>query len=126
MASRQQIEQDAPEWAQRARRCFDAGTNKTVATLRRAGSPRISGTELVFSSDGKVTLGMMGGSMKLLDLRRNPPVPLWALTLDVAMPPTFGDLGQRGTDTGWIYERHPFSLAKDPTSFISHADASPI
>jgi hypothetical protein len=41
----------------------------TLATLRRDGSPRISGTEVEFT-DGQVWLGMMPGSLKALDLRR--------------------------------------------------------
>lgn len=82
MASWHQIEQDAPDLASRIHKCFDAGTNKTLATLRRDGSPRISATELVFSSDGEVTLGMMSGSMKLLDVRRNPRVAIHSPTLE--------------------------------------------
>ena len=66
---------DAPEFAQRVRERFDAGVHKTMATLRRDGSPRISGTELEFS-DAEVTLGMMGCSLKLADVRRDPRVAL--------------------------------------------------
>ncbi len=35
-----------------------------------------------FSSDGEVTLGMMPGSMKLLDVRRDPRVALDSPTLE--------------------------------------------
>jgi len=41
-----EIEQDAPEFAARVRGRFEAGTNKTLATLRRDSSPRISAPEL--------------------------------------------------------------------------------
>src|SRR5262245_36261997 len=81
MATWQEIETDAPDFAARVRRCFEAGTNKTIATLRRDGSPRISGSELQFA-DGEVTLGMMGGSMKLLDVRRDPRVALHSPTIE--------------------------------------------
>src|ERR1035441_1738061 len=64
------IEQDSPDFALRVRGCFDAGTNKTLATLRRDGAPRISASETEFSSDGEITVGMMSGSTKLLDVRR--------------------------------------------------------
>jgi hypothetical protein len=66
--------------------------------------------------------------MKLLDVLGNPQVAIHSPTLEPPRddPSTFGELGQRGIDTGWIHERHPFSMAKDPTSFISHADAPPI
>jgi hypothetical protein len=75
VATWRQIEQDAPEFAVRVRARFDAGTNKTIATLRRDGAPRISASELTFT-EGEVTLGMMGGSMKLLDVRRDPRIAL--------------------------------------------------
>jgi len=87
MATWQEIEKDAPEFADRVRACFQSGTNKTLATLRRDGSPRISGTELEFA-DGQVTLGMMPGSMKLLDVRRDPRVAIHSPTLEPPKNPS--------------------------------------
>ncbi|MFI5491067.1 pyridoxamine 5'-phosphate oxidase family protein [Actinoplanes sp. NPDC051859] len=84
MASWQQVAADNPEFAARVKSRFDAGTNKTMATLRRDGSPRISGTELGFV-DGEVTFGSMGGSMKLLDVRRDPRIAIHSPSAD---PPT--------------------------------------
>jgi hypothetical protein len=81
MASWQQIEKDAAEFAAKVRARFDAGTNKTLATLRRDGSPRISGSEARFA-DGELTFGMMGGSMKLLDVRRDPRIAMHSPTLE--------------------------------------------
>jgi hypothetical protein len=81
MAAWQQIERDAPEFAARVRARFDVGTNKTIATLRRDGAPRISASELTFA-DGEVTLGMMGGSMKLLDVRRDPRIAVHSPTIE--------------------------------------------
>jgi hypothetical protein len=81
MASWAQIESEAPEFADRVRRVFQIGVNKTIATLRRDGAPRISATELEFT-DGEVTLGMMGDSRKLLDVRRDPRVAVHSPTLD--------------------------------------------
>jgi hypothetical protein len=81
MVAWRQIEQDSPEFAARVRERFDAGTNKTIATLRRDGSPRISGSEVQFV-DGEVVLGMMAGSMKLRDVRRDPRVAVHSPTLD--------------------------------------------
>jgi hypothetical protein len=60
-----QIAKDAPEFAARVRGRFQMGTNKTLATLRRDGSPRISAIEAGFTASN-VTMGMMGGSLKLL------------------------------------------------------------
>jgi hypothetical protein len=65
------IEAEAPELVARARALFDAHTHKTLATLRRDGSPRISGTELAFE-DGDVWIGSMRNAVKALDLRRDP------------------------------------------------------
>ena len=88
MASWRKIETDAPDFAARVRSRFDSGTNKTLATLRRDGSPRISGSEMTFSSDGEVTLGMMPDSMKLHDVRRDPRVALHSPTLEPPADPT--------------------------------------
>lgn len=84
MASWHEIEKDAPAFAERVKALFEAGTNKTIATLRRDGSPRISANEAVFQ-DGELTLGMMAGSVKLHDVRRDPRIALHAPTLE---PPT--------------------------------------
>jgi len=81
MASWTQIESAAPEFADRVRRRFMMGVNKTIATIRSDGAPRISATELEFAA-GEVTLGMMGGSVKLLDVRRDPRVAVHSPTLD--------------------------------------------
>lgn len=81
MASWNEIAHDAPDFAARVRACFDAGTNKTLATLRRDGSPRISGTELLITDD-EVTLGMMPDSVKLADVRRDPRVAVHSPTLE--------------------------------------------
>ena len=81
MASWQELTQDAPEFAARVQARFDAGTNKTLATLRRDGSPRISATELAFA-DGQVSLGMMPRSVKLADVRRDPRVAVHSPTLE--------------------------------------------
>ena len=43
----------------------------TMATLRRDGSPRISGTEIEFAA-GHLRIGSMPGAVKALDLRRDP------------------------------------------------------
>jgi hypothetical protein len=86
MTSWQGFERKAPEFAARVRGRFDVGINKTLATIRADGSPRISGTELSFE-DGELTLGMMGGSLKLRDVRRDPRVAIHSPTID---PPTDG------------------------------------
>jgi hypothetical protein len=81
MATWQEIEKDAPEFAERVRARFAAGTNKTMATLRKDGSPRISATELQFEN-GEATFGMMGDSVKLADVRRDPRIAIHSPTLE--------------------------------------------
>jgi Pyridoxamine 5'-phosphate oxidase len=71
MARWSEFEQEAPELAARARAFFDARKHKTLATLRRDGSPRISGIEMEFR-DGDVWFGSMWQAVKALDLQRDP------------------------------------------------------
>lgn len=87
MATWQEIEKDAPELAERVKARFAAGTNKTIATVRKDGSPRISGSELAFEG-GEVTLGMMPDSMKLRDVRRDPRIAVHSPTIE---PPSEGE-----------------------------------
>ena len=81
MASWGEFEAAAPELAGRAQAVFDAHRHKLLATLRRDGSPRISGIEATFA-DGELWLGMMPGSRKALDLRRDPRLALHSASLD--------------------------------------------
>ncbi len=81
MATWAEFVSENTELAARVRDLFDARKHKTMATLRRDGSPRISGTETRFE-DGELLLGMMPGSMKELDLRRDARVALHGPTVD--------------------------------------------
>jgi Pyridoxamine 5'-phosphate oxidase len=87
MASWEEIEAAAPELAGRARAVFDAHKHKLLATLRRDGSPRISGIEATVTG-GQLWLGMMPGSRKALDLRRDPRLALHSASLDPPDDPT--------------------------------------
>ena len=70
MASWAEIEAEAPDLCALARRLLDAHTHKTIATLRRDGSPRISGIEVQFE-DGELYFGSMKRAVKALDLQRD-------------------------------------------------------
>ena len=85
MASWSEIEAQAPELSARARAFLDAFVHKTLATLRRDGSPRISGSEVIFA-EGELWLGSMWRSLKALDLRRDPR---FALHSGSAAPPNW-------------------------------------
>jgi hypothetical protein len=71
MPSWSDFEAAAPELAAAVRARLDAHTHKTLATLRRDGSPRISGTETALI-DGELWLGSMWQARKAHDLQRDP------------------------------------------------------
>ena len=71
MSSWTDFEAAARELAARVRTRLDAHTHKTIATLRRDGSPRISGTETEFA-DGELWIGSMWQALKARDLQRDP------------------------------------------------------
>jgi hypothetical protein len=71
MVTWHEIEQAEPVFAADVRERFDADKHKFLATLRADGAPRISGIETIFAH-GELWLGMMTGSRKALDLRRDP------------------------------------------------------
>ena len=71
MASRAEFEAAAPELAERVKERLDAHTHKTLATLRRDGSPRISGSETNIA-EGELWIGSMWQALKARDLQRDP------------------------------------------------------
>jgi hypothetical protein len=81
MAGWNELEGAEPEFAGVVRRVFESRRHKTLATLRRDGSPRLSGIEVEFAG-GQVLMGMMPGSLKLLDLRRDPRLTVHAASDD--------------------------------------------
>jgi pyridoxamine 5'-phosphate oxidase-like protein len=124
MARWSEIEEDAPAFAARVRERFDAGTNKTIATLRRDGSPRISATELKFER-GNVTFGMMGGSLKLRDVRRDPRVAIHSPTLE---PPKDDPAGWPGDAklAGVVAETSEHDPFPDPNAAFFTLDISEV
>jgi hypothetical protein len=84
MATWDEVTTAAPELAAAVRRRFDAHKHKALATLRRDGAPRISGTEVSFR-EGELWLGMMDRSLKALDLQRDPRLALHSPMLDEEM-----------------------------------------
>ena len=86
-----EFERAAPELAAAVRERFALRRHCTMATLRRDGSPRISGTEVELS-DGELWTGSMPQALKALDLRRDPRVAIHSATVD---PPP-------GDASGWV------------------------
>jgi hypothetical protein len=81
MASWSEFAAAAPALAERVRERFDAHKHKTMATIRKDGSPRISGTETQFQ-DGELFIGSMWKAVKALDLRRDPRYAIHSATVD--------------------------------------------
>lgn len=81
MASWAEFESQQPEFAARVRRLMQSRKHLTMATLRRDGSPRISGTEVQFEA-GDLRIGSMPNAMKARDLLRDPRVAIHGPTTD--------------------------------------------
>jgi hypothetical protein len=81
----------APELAAVVQERFDAHKHKVMATLRKNGSPRISGIEASFA-DGELWLGGMWKSLKFLDLLRDARLALHCAPVDPETSSNAGDL----------------------------------
>jgi hypothetical protein len=92
MASWAEFEAAEPEFARRVRALMVAREHLTMATIRRDGSPRISGTEIEFA-DGQMRIGSMPGAVKAIDLRRDSRVAIHGPTDD---PPLDNPAGWTG------------------------------
>jgi hypothetical protein len=101
MATWAEFEQEQPELAVRVRAFLDAHEHKTLATLRRDGSPRISGTECEIV-DGELQFGAMWHGVKALDLLRDARFALHSASED---PPDWpGDAKVAGTVTETVVQ----------------------
>ncbi|PRX01470.1 UNVERIFIED_ORG: pyridoxamine 5'-phosphate oxidase [Actinomadura viridilutea] len=70
MATWKQFEEEAPELAAKIRARFEAAETHVLATLRRDGSPRVSGSEVDFLGPD-LAFGSMLNAVKARDLRRD-------------------------------------------------------
>ncbi|MET7717408.1 pyridoxamine 5'-phosphate oxidase family protein [Streptomyces sp. NPDC005407] len=66
-----------PGLAETVQERFEQYKHHVLATLRKDGSPRVTGLEVTFRS-GELWLGMMPGSRKAQDLKRDPRFALQA------------------------------------------------
>ena len=76
-----EFEAAAPALARTVRERLDAHKHKTLATLRRDGSPRISGTETAYAG-GDLWIGSMWQARKAHDLQRDPRFALHSGSAD--------------------------------------------
>ncbi|GGS76431.1 pyridoxamine 5'-phosphate oxidase [Planobispora rosea] len=70
MVTWQQFESEAGDLASAVRARFEAAESHVLATLRKDGSPRVSGSEVAFQGPD-LMFGSMAGAVKALDLRRD-------------------------------------------------------
>ncbi|GAA0507603.1 pyridoxamine 5'-phosphate oxidase [Saccharopolyspora subtropica] len=84
MTTWQEFAAEAPELAAAVRKRFAAARHHVLATVRRDGSPRVSGIEVAWRGPD-LTLGSMPGSRKALDLLRDPRCALHANPGDGSM-----------------------------------------
>ncbi len=81
MTTWSEVAVEVPDLAARTQARFESTGLALIATLRRDGSPRISGVEPLFGH-GEVWLGMMPDSRKAIDLQRDGRCALHAATAD--------------------------------------------
>ena len=70
MATWARFDEEAPALAQAVRGRLESAQHHVLATLRRDGSPRVSGTEVDFKG-ADVVIGSMFGAVKARDLQRD-------------------------------------------------------
>ncbi len=121
MATWEAVGVEAPDLVEDAQGFFDAHVHKTIATLRKDGSPRISGIEAFFV-EGGLWFGAMWRSVKAKDLQRDGRFALHSTSED---PPDWkGDAKVAGraeevTDPATV-EGVFRAIGSDPPSGPSH------
>lgn len=88
MASWREFVEATPDFSRRVEELFTAHKHHTMATLRKDGAPRISGTEVEIDA-GELCLGMMPATLRAADLRRDPRLAIHSHSID----PPDGDPG---------------------------------
>lgn len=97
MATWEQLTAAAPDLAARVEARFAAHKHLLLATVRRDGSPRISGVEVQLSL-GQLWLGMMGGSRKAADLQRDGRLALHSAPVDLDLADGDAKVSGRATE----------------------------
>ena len=81
MASFHELQIAVPDLADRARAVLSSTTNGVLATIRRDGTPRLSGID-PFVLGGDLCIASMPGARKAQDLRRDPRMALHSIPWD--------------------------------------------
>ena len=109
MATWKEFADDQPELAAAVRARFKATKHHVVATVRRDGSPRVSGTEVDFQIPD-LTLGSMWGAVKARDLQGDGRFALHANPGDGSMEG--GDAKISGRAVEVVGEGGPLTIAQ--------------
>ena len=118
MSTWDEVTTAAPELAAAVQARFRAERHAMLATLRRDGSPRLSGIETLFAR-GQLWLGMMLDSRKALDLRRDPRLALHSASTTETMDDgdtKISGLGVEATDPIAIRDTCPPSVSRRRSS----------
>jgi hypothetical protein len=99
MATWAEFAAEQPDMAAFVQGRFAADRHALIATLRKDGSPRISGVEPDFAR-GELWAGMMFDSLKSKDLRRDPRFALHCMSTTASMTEA-GDAKISGTAEFW-------------------------
>jgi hypothetical protein len=112
-ATWQQFAAEAPELAAAVRARLEATKHHVLATLRRDGSPRVSGTEVTFFGSD-LLVGSMWGAMKARDLQRDGRFALHANPGDGSMEGGDAKLAGRAVEVTDPDELRAFTKAEEP------------
>ncbi len=139
MASFADVENVEPELADRVRAILSSTTNAVLGTVRRDGSPRLSGADPYFH-DGQLRLWSMPRARKGEDLRRDPRVALHSIPWDSRrLRDGAGDVGaadakisgtaaettdpgERSAFRGWLRSQRGFEPPEDWDLFTVDID----
>ncbi|MFH7598853.1 pyridoxamine 5'-phosphate oxidase family protein [Streptomyces racemochromogenes] len=122
------FEKAEPEFAAAVRDRFAQFPHHVLATLRKDGSPRVSGLTVEFRG-GELWLGMMAGSMKARDLQHDPRFALHTNPgPDDSMPDGDARISGRAVEIVDPPELHRYAEEKDtPHPFhLFHADLTEV
>ncbi len=97
MATWSEVEAAAPELAAAVKERMQSHKHALLATLRRDGSPRLSGTEMQFTL-GELWMGGMGGAWKAKDMRRDGRFALHSAPDTPEIPTGDAKLSGRGVE----------------------------
>ena len=100
-----------PDLAARMRASFDAYLHKVLATIRKDGSPRLTGTEVDFLN-GQIWIGSMPGSRRAADLLRDPRCALHNAPADETISLGDAKVSARATHVDSGFERNALMEAR--------------